>query len=85
MLRDSNKIDFDDMLLLCYELLEKRKDILAMWQRRYEYILIDEFQDINQVQYDIIRLLALPQNHLFIVGDDDQSIYRFAARSRRLC
>lgn len=77
MLRNANKIDFDDMLLLCYELLTARQDILAMWQKRYEYILIDEFQDINRVQYDIIRLLALPQNNLFIVGDDDQSIYRF--------
>lgn len=77
MLRNANKIDFDDMLLLCYELLTARPDILAMWQKRYEYILIDEFQDINRVQYDIIRLLALPQNNLFIVGDDDQSIYRF--------
>ena len=77
MLRAANKIDFDDMLLLCYELLTQRPDILAMWQRFYEYILIDEFQDINRVQYDIIRLLALPQNNLFIVGDDDQSIYRF--------
>lgn len=77
MLRKTNKIDFDDMLLLCYELLTQRADILAMWQNIYEYILIDEFQDINRVQYDIIRLLALPQNNLFIVGDDDQSIYRF--------
>lgn len=77
MLRNANKIDFDDMLLLCYELLTARSDILASWQQRYEYILIDEFQDINRVQYDIIRLLALPQNNLFIVGDDDQSIYRF--------
>ncbi|MDE7300332.1 MAG: ATP-dependent helicase, partial [Lachnospiraceae bacterium] len=77
MLRRSNRIDFDDMLLLCYELLTARPDILALWQQKYEYILIDEFQDINRVQYDIIRLLALPQNNLFIVGDDDQSIYRF--------
>ena len=77
MLRTTNKIDFDDMLLLCYELLTKRADILAMWQKYYEYILIDEFQDINRVQYDIIRLIALPQNNFFIVGDDDQSIYRF--------
>lgn len=76
-LRNANLIDFDDMLLLCYELLMKREDILAMWQEKYQYILIDEFQDINKVQYDIIRLLAKPQNNLFIVGDDDQSIYRF--------
>lgn len=76
-LRNANLIDFDDMLLLCYDLLIKRQDILALWQEKYQYILIDEFQDINQVQYDIIKLLAAPQNNLFIVGDDDQSIYRF--------
>ena len=71
------KIDFDDMLVLCYELFQKRPDILQMWQKKFQYILIDEFQDINQVQYDAIRMLALPENNLFIVGDDDQSIYRF--------
>ena len=71
------KIDFDDMLVLVYELFKKRPDILSMWQRKFRYILIDEFQDINQVQYDVIRLLAAPENNLFIVGDDDQSIYRF--------
>lgn len=76
-LRKANLIDFDDMLLLCYELLVARPDILALWQHKYEYILIDEFQDINKIQYDIIRLLAKPQDNLFIVGDDDQSIYRF--------
>ncbi len=71
------KLDFDDMLVLCYELFTKRPDILKKWQERYSYILIDEFQDINKVQYDVIRMLALPQNNLFIVGDDDQSIYKF--------
>ncbi len=76
-LKRAGRIDFDDMLLLCYELLAERKDILASWQKRYRYILIDEFQDINQVQYDIIRMLSEPENNLFAVGDDDQSIYRF--------
>lgn len=76
-LRKSNYIDFDDMLVLCYRLLSERPDILSLWQQKFRYILIDEFQDINKVQYDIIRLLALPENNLFIVGDDDQSIYRF--------
>lgn len=71
------KLDFDDMLVLCYDLFVKRPDILKKWQERYAYILIDEFQDINQVQYDVIRMLAAPQNNLFIVGDDDQSIYKF--------
>lgn len=77
MLRQKRKIDFDDMLVYCYELFTQRKDILALWQARYTYIMIDEFQDINKLQYEIIRLLALPENNLFIVGDDDQSIYRF--------
>lgn len=76
-LRQKNKIDFDDMLLMCYELLTARKDILSAWQRKYQYILIDEFQDISKVQYEVIKLLAAPENHLFIVGDDDQSIYGF--------
>lgn len=73
----SNLIDFDDMLVMCYELLTKREDILQLWQNKYQYILIDEFQDISRVQYEIIKLLAKPQDNLFIVGDDDQSIYRF--------
>lgn len=76
-LRNSNLLDFDDMLLICYELLKERQDILAAWQKKYQYILIDEFQDINQIQYDVMKLLAKPNDNLFIVGDDDQSIYRF--------
>ena len=71
------KLDFDDMILYCYELFSQRKDILAAWQKKFQYILVDEFQDINQLQYDIVRMLAQPQNNLFIVGDDDQSIYHF--------
>ena len=76
-LRERRKLDFDDMLLSCYELFDKRKDILQAWQKKFRYILVDEFQDINQLQYDIVRLLAQPENNLFIVGDDDQSIYHF--------
>lgn len=76
-LRRANLLDFDDILVYCYELLKERQDILKIWQKRYQYILIDEFQDINKIQYDIIQLLAQPENNLFIVGDDDQSIYRF--------
>ena len=71
------KIDFDDMLTFTYELFVSRPDILQMWQKKYKHILIDEFQDINQVQYEVIRMLAAPEDNLFIVGDDDQSIYRF--------
>lgn len=73
----ADKIDFDDMLILCYRLLSERKDILSAWQGKYQYILVDEFQDINRIQYEIVKMLALPENNLFIVGDDDQSIYRF--------
>lgn len=76
-LKESRKIDFEDMLCYTYELLAARKDILAAWQGKFQYILIDEFQDINKIQYDTIRLLAAPENNLFIVGDDDQSIYGF--------
>lgn len=76
-LKRKRLVDFDDMLTYTYELFQERKDILAAWQRKYKYILIDEFQDINRIQYEIIRMLALPENNLFIVGDDDQSIYRF--------
>jgi DNA helicase-2/ATP-dependent DNA helicase PcrA len=72
-----SKIDFDDMLTLCYRLLSQSPGILASWQRRYPYIMLDEFQDINRVQYEVIKMLAAPANNLFIVGDDDQSIYRF--------
>lgn len=80
-LRKRNLIDFDDMLVYCYELFARREDILARWQKQYPYILIDEFQDINRLQYDIIRMMAKPHNNLFIVGDDDQSIYRFRGAS----
>ena len=75
---DQNRmIDFDDMQVICYELFQGRADILASWQRKYRYILVDEFQDICRVQYELVRMLAAPENNLFIVGDDDQSIYRF--------
>lgn len=70
-------IDFEDMLVYTWELLSERKDILSAWQNKYRYILIDEFQDINKLQFDIIKLLAGERRNLFVVGDDDQSIYRF--------
>ncbi|MGN1166140.1 MAG: ATP-dependent helicase, partial [Lachnospiraceae bacterium] len=75
--RKLKKIDFEDMLVMCRQLFVERKDILKKWQEKFRYILIDEFQDINQVQYDVIRMLAEPENNLFAVGDDDQSIYGF--------
>lgn len=76
-LRTNRVIDFDDMLMLCHELFTGRKDILAAWQRKFRYILVDEFQDINRLQYEILRMLAGESANLFVVGDDDQAIYRF--------
>ncbi len=72
-----NKIDFDDMLTQCYDYLTTEEAGRAYWQSRFEYILLDEFQDINQAQNACTKLLAQPQNNIFAVGDDDQSIYCF--------
>ena len=71
------KIDFEDMLIQCRDLFVKRPDILKKWQEKFQYILVDEFQDVNQAQYDVVRMLAAPQDNLFVVGDDDQSVYGF--------
>lgn len=76
-LKAQRLLDFDDMLLLCHELFIKEPEERRLWQSRFSFILVDEFQDINPVQYSIIRMMAEPENNLFIVGDDDQSIYRF--------
>ncbi len=71
------KIDFDDMVVCCYQLLCKEKDVLRKWQNTFRYILVDEFQDINPLQYEIVKMLAEPHHNLFVVGDEDQSIYSF--------
>lgn len=77
MLISRRMIDYDDMIIMCYELLSKRADYRKAWQDKYKYILVDEFQDINRAQYDTIKLIAGKQANLFVVGDDDQSIYAF--------
>lgn len=82
--KELKKIDFDDMLVLCYELFRLRPDVLAQWQKKFRYVLIDEFQDINRIQYDVIRMLAQPENNLFVVGDDDQAIYGFRGADSEL-
>ena len=82
--KELKKIDFDDMLVLCYELFRSRPDLLAQWQKKFRYVLIDEFQDINRIQYDVIRMLAQPENNLFVVGDDDQAIYGFRGADSEL-
>lgn len=76
-LESRGKLDFEDMLSLTFELLSERADILQAVQNRYRYILVDEFQDINFLQYNIIKLIAGKKQNITVVGDDDQSIYRF--------
>lgn len=80
-LAEISKFDFDDLMTACLRLLREDKETLSMWQAKFRYILVDEFQDISPIQYEIIRLLAAPKNNLFVVGDDDQSIYGFRGAS----
>ena len=76
-LREFGKIDFDDMISRCFELLQKNASVRSIYQERFEYILIDEYQDINPMQYKVVKLLLGEKKNLFAVGDDDQSIYGF--------
>ena len=73
----SGRIDFDDMPLKVAALFRDDPRALERWRRQFDWLLVDEFQDINALQFDIVKMLALPKNNLFAVGDDDQSIYRF--------
>jgi DNA helicase-2/ATP-dependent DNA helicase PcrA len=76
-LREFGRIDFDDMIVRCLNLLTQNASILKKWQQRFRFILIDEYQDINPVQSKIVDLLLGEEKNLFAVGDDDQSIYGF--------
>lgn len=77
MLRERGWLDFDDLLVKSLSLFKQDPGIEGRWQRRFSHILVDEFQDIDAVQYGLLKRLALPENELFLVGDDDQSIYGF--------
>lgn len=77
LLKSRRRLDFDDMLLRCRELFYEQPPILEIWQERFEYILIDEYQDSSRIQCELAELLAAPQNNVMAVGDDDQSIYGF--------
>ena len=77
MLIKKKLIDFDDMIVQSRELLQKREDYRNAWQNKFRYILVDEFQDINMAQFDVLRILSEKYRNLFVVGDDDQSIYGF--------
>ena len=76
-MKELSMLDFEDLLLKTYELFRESKEILFKYQQRFKYILVDEFQDTNLVQYKIVKMLAITNRNLFVVGDDDQSIYSF--------
>ncbi|MGC1616314.1 MAG: UvrD-helicase domain-containing protein [Candidatus Acidiferrum sp.] len=77
LLRQSSALDFDDLLLRSVRLLREVPEVREKWQARFQYIHVDEYQDTNRVQYDLLRLLTGPMHNLCVVGDEDQSIYRW--------
>ena len=76
-LKQNNALDFDDLLVKTVELFKLDKEVLDYYQERFRYIMVDEYQDTNTVQFELIRLLAMKYKNLCVVGDDDQSIYKF--------
>ena len=82
--RAEQRLDFDDMIRLCFQLLQEDKGVLRKWQERFRYILVDEYQDIDPQQYEAVKLLAGTEANLFVVGDDDQSIYAFRGAAPQL-
>lgn len=76
-MKQANALDFGDLILLTVHLFQTHPEILGRWQERFHYLLVDEFQDTNSIQYRLIRLLAARHHNLCVVGDDDQSIYRW--------
>lgn len=76
-LKERRLLDFEDMAVYTERLFQEEPQTLLQWQKKFRYILVDEFQDINRIQYRLVKMLAEPQNNVMIVGDDDQSIYRF--------
>ena len=82
-LREANALDFDDLLMRCVQLFETKPEILAKWQERFRYIVIDEYQDTNHAQYRFASLLAAKYRNLCVVGDEDQSVYAFRGATIR--
>ena len=72
---ETNSVDFDDLLILPLKLLKENEELCSLYQKRFQYLLVDEYQDTNAVQSELIHLLARPQNSVMVVGDDAQSIY----------
>lgn len=83
ILRKNNSVDFDDLLVLPVKLFQTNKEILANYQEHYEYVLIDEYQDTNEVQYKMSKLISNKYKNIFVVGDANQSIYRFRGSNFR--
>lgn len=79
--KENDYIDFDDVLLLAYNLLLQNPNLLAILQNRFQYVMIDEFQDTNMLQYELIKMIVEPHKNLMVVGDDDQTIYSFNGAS----
>lgn len=82
-LKANNALDFDDLLVKTVQLLETQPDVLEYYQERFRYIMVDEYQDTNTVQFRLVRLLAGKYRNLCVVGDDDQSIYKFRGANIR--
>ena len=74
-LHQANAFDFDDLLMYTYVLFKTKEDVLKMYQNRFLYISVDEYQDTNKAQYEITKMLASAHQNIMVVGDDDQSIY----------
>ena len=85
MLGSGHMIDLDDILVRTFLVISEKSDILDLLRRKYRFYLIDEFQDINRIQYDTVRMLASPENNIFAVGDDDQNIYSFRSALKNAC
>lgn len=81
LMLDNNYLDFGDLINYAYELFVKRPKILKKYQEQFKYVLLDEFQDTNYAQYQMVKMLASPRNNITVVGDDDQSIYKFRGAS----
>ncbi|MFA4871547.1 MAG: UvrD-helicase domain-containing protein [Patescibacteria group bacterium] len=81
LLLDNNALDFGDLINYCLKLFSERKNLLAKYRSQFKYILVDEFQDVNYAQYELVKIIGAPKNNITVVGDDDQSIYRFRGAS----
>ena len=82
-MRANNALDFDDLLVKAVQLFQTQADVLDYYQERFRYIMVDEYQDTNTVQFELVRLLSAKYRNLCVVGDDDQSIYKFRGANIR--